>query len=83
MVGGSANPSKPFSFYAWVFPYLAGVAFFLAALTEVLVGPIQGLWLDESLQCLLLLHTHTHTHRETPGQTTPMALGRRLNILWL
>lgn len=34
--------------------HLAGIAFLLTALTEVLVGSIQCFWLDEGLQSLLL-----------------------------
>lgn len=36
--------------------HLACVAFLLAALAEVLVGPIQSFRLNEGLQCFLLLH---------------------------
>lgn len=38
----------------FIYPHLSGITFLFAALTEVLVGAIQGFRLDERLQGLLL-----------------------------
>lgn len=36
------------------FSHLPGVTFLFASFTEVLIGPIQGFWLDKCLQSLFL-----------------------------